>query len=474
MEGNEVNDLKRPRPKLLALVVSGVVFAPIACAMSVSSASAESSTAPIALSGTVAGVSDLIEGSVKVQLEPDQELIEAFTGAMSVQNSGLPASLVETSGNSYTVRIDPAALPPEVISDTGIVTFDVFAQDPDAARYTATTVSVRAVLNDDGTYSWTDPTGPSVDLDDGELAARIPASARTAYRRSLVPGASLVTKFAPRVRPVHANLAKPQAKGVICDSVGCAPTQHASGMHRMTVAEDDGGETEPSGAIDAPVITDGATAAADCGDVDGDGMWWTDVKRNVSSTIGTAYPVRDDPAWMSHESGSSSEFTSTFGIAWDNLGYFEESGTRTAEKGTGFDWDHKSYSRSFRVGVVYQKVEALFDRCPGATPYYTKWVPIGYSGGYNENTDGVSRPDWNHCVTIGSTGTWWRDASSGSSYSLSTGVKFAGVIGVDLSSKRAYNAEAKLGYHVGLVGRRMCGNDDVPGMSGKVMERSKP
>lgn len=439
-----------------------------------SSASAQDQPAPIALSGVVAGVTDLPAGSVKVQLVPDQDLIEDFTGSMSVRNSEIPAAMVDTSGNAYTVRIDPEALPAEVISDTGIVTFVVFAQDPDGARYSSTAASVRAVLNADGTYSWTDPTGPSVDLSDGEAAARVPAPARAAYRHNVSDGAKLVTKFTPTVRPVRANMPKPAAKGVICDSDGCAQTGRTSSARRLPVGSLVDDDPELSGTIDAPIITDGATAMADCGDVDGNGMWWTNVKRNVSTTIGTSYPIGGDKAWMDHTTGSSSEFTGTYGVAWDNLGYFQQSGTASAEKGAGFEWDGQTYKRSYRVSIVYRKVEALYGLCPGDTPYYTMWVPIGYSGGFGENTDGVTRPDWDNCQSIGSTGTWWRSDSGGSSYTQSTGVKFAGVIGVDLSSKRAYNAEAKLAYHIGVQGRRMCGSNQAPGMAAKVMEKVKP
>lgn len=440
-----------------------------------SSASAQDQLAPIALSGSVAGVASLPDGSVKVQLVPDQDLVEDFAGGTSVQDSEVPASMVETSGNSYQVRIDPTAVPAEDISESGIVTFEVFAQDPNGALYSATTASVRAVLNADGSYSWTDPTGPALDLGDGEVAARIPAGARAAYGRSARSGEALVTKYAPSIRPVRASLPKPAARGVVCDSSGCAPTKHSVGAMRLTapaaVTGDD--ESETNAVIDAPIISDETAASGSC-PPGGAGDYWTNTKRSVSTTIGTSYPVGDDPAWMDHVSGSSSEFTGTYGVAWDNVGYFEQSGTQSATKGAGFTWDGKSYNRSYRVGIVYQKVQALYDRCPGDTPYYTKWVPVGYSGGFGENTDGVTRPYWNHCEAITSAGTWWRSDGGGSSYSLSTGVKFFSVIGVDLSSKRAYNAEAKLAYHVGVVGRRMCGSNDAPGMAGKVMERAKP
>jgi hypothetical protein len=426
--------------------------------------------APVALTGIVQGVEQLAPDSVYVQISPDQDILESLDGEAVIVNSEVPASMIETSGNSYTVRIDPTLLPPDVVSSTGIVSFEVFAQDPERGRFGLAEVSVRVVQNEDGGYSWTDPLGPVTEVEAPETVAT----------RAGV-GFALTSSRAKVLRSVRLVLPRPSARGVICGEGGCASTDAAKATRRVPIAAgslssepEDDGEVDGDAPIEAPIISEGETAAAGECNIDGDGMWWTNTKRNVSTTIGTGYPVGADTSKMSHSSGSSAEFTGSFGVAWDNIGIFTQSGTRAVERGSGFDWDSKSYARSYRVGLVYQKVKAMYDKPCDATPYYVKWVPIGYSGGFGENTDGVTRPDWNTCVRIGSTGTWWRDSSSGSSYSLSTGVKFAGVIGVDLSSKRAYNAEARLGYYIGVEGRRVCANTNPPGMASKVMERRAP
>jgi hypothetical protein len=460
---------------------AAVLVAPLVVSAVTSSSSAESTVAPIAIRGSVAGVESLDDASVKVQIAPDQQILAGLEGTASIHNSEVPEAMVETSGNNYVVRVDPALVPVEDISSTGVVTFEVYVQDPNGSTFGMTTASVRAVLTENGQYAWTDPTGPTVDLESYEGAARASTEARSAFARSSTRGKAAVVMYSRSVRAVTANVARPSVRGVICDSAGCAPSKHGRAAHKLVLAgsatggraraDGDDGETEGGGTIDAPVIFEQPVASGGC-PTGGPGDVYTSTKRNVSTTIGTAYPVGNDVAWMEHTSGSSAEFVGTYGIAWDGIGYFQQSGSKSVEKGAGFTWDGKKYERSFRVGVVYQKVDAMYDRCYGE-PYYVKWVPVGYSGSFGENA-GLTRPGWNNCVTIGSTGTWWRTAATGSSYSLSTGVKFAGVIGIDMSSKRAYNAEAKLAYHVGLAGRRMCGSNDRPGMAGKVMERGLP
>lgn len=418
--------------------------------------------APLAFSGVVAGVDELSPTSVKIEIEPDQQQLQAHPGAVSVEQSEVPSTMIETSGNSYAVRVDPTLIPAEDMSDTGIVTFTVFVQDPDAPQYNQTTVSVRAVLTESGDYAWTDPLSATVEADTPDAITE-----------------KAVTKGTSQIRPVRVRMAAPRYDGRLCNAEGCAPTRHATSTDRRMVSSVDD-ETE-TGLIDAPEYTEGPALGDDCDDFEGAGTVYTNTYRKVSTTIGTAYPVGDDTAWMTHTVGSSSEFTGTYGIGFSDIypfasGSFTGSESKTTEQSSGFDWDPKGYSRSFRVGISYRKVEGWYDRCPGdpgvsGQPYWVKWEPHHYNGSFGENTDGVSRPDWTNCVDIGSTGTWWRSRSDGNSYSYSAGVKFAKVIGIDLSTKRAYNGEAKTAYQLKVVHRRMCGNNADPGIAGKVMER---
>jgi hypothetical protein len=50
-------------------------------------------------------------------------------------------------------------------------------------------------------------------------------------------------------------------------------------------------------------------------------------------------------------------------------------------------------------------------------------------------------------------------------------VKFASLIGIDLSIKRDYDTSQKVVYDVAGSINKMCGSDDVPSLAGKVMEK---
>jgi hypothetical protein len=383
--------LKRTSSVVIALVVSGLALPGIE-ASAEADQTQPTSEAPVAFAGVVPGVTEIDPESVKVQIQPDQQQLEAHRSGVSVDETDVPAAMVTTRGNAYTLRMDPTALPAADVSDTGIVTFDIYAQDPASPSYSVATVSVRAVITATGQYGWTDPLSGTFTIDaDTSANDRVPPSARATYERADSRSARSITKYAPTIRAVRVRMAAPHVEDRVCNDEGCAPARNSTTSDRWQISSIDD-ETE------------------------------------------------------------SGEF----------------------DQSSGFEWDPKGYARSFRVGISYRKVEGegYYGRCPGDAPYWVKWEPHHYTGGYGENTDGVTRPDWDKCVTIGSTGIWWRSRSDGSSYSHSAGVKFASVIGIDLSSKRAYNSEAKTGYLLKVRFRRMCGNNDDAGIAGKVMERS--
>lgn len=92
---------------------------------------------------------------------------------------------------------------------------------------------------------------------------------------------------------------------------------------------------------------------------------------------------------------------------------------------------------------------------------------LGYTWSYRLSG---SAPNWNtHCGPIAA-GSWYRGTVRGSDYSLSYGVKIKDVIGIDLSSRRAYSSGSRLYYKV-PVRRRLCGNDAVPAKAAKLRER---
>ena len=98
-----------------------------------------------------------------------------------------------------------------------------------------------------------------------------------------------------------------------------------------------------------------------------------------------------------------------------------------------------------------------------------QWFPTGETGGTGSNT-GIVRPTWNTYCAPEDKDTFWRDKSDGNSYAYGAGVKFANVIGIDLSVNRNYTSSQKISYTFS-VKRRLCGNNDYPATAGKLIER---
>ena len=189
-------------------------------------------------------------------------------------------------------------------------------------------------------------------------------------------------------------------------------------------------------------------------------------ERTRSTTIGTTYPVGGDKASMSVSSSTGASYGTAYSMTNSDgvFGSFRASAGKFTRSSWGFDWDASAQSRSYRKGILYGKF--LRSCARGCDECFRFWKPIGETGGTGSNT-GIDRPDWGHCRHI-DPGTWWRDNSGGNNYSYGGAVKFASVIGIDLSISREYNSSQKVWYKA-THDRRMCGNDDYPAMAGKVM-----
>lgn len=105
---------------------------------------------------------------------------------------------------------------------------------------------------------------------------------------------------------------------------------------------------------------------------------------------------------------------------------------------------------------------------PGST-VHTHWIPWYETGGTRVNIlDG--RPNWRTCEPV-ARGNWWRGKVRGTDYALSYGVKFKGMIGINLRTRRAYSADSRLYYSLPTA-RKLCGNNGKePAIAGKIRER---
>jgi hypothetical protein len=181
-------------------------------------------------------------------------------------------------------------------------------------------------------------------------------------------------------------------------------------------------------------------------------------------TIGTSYPVGDSEAYMDVDSSQGAEYGVAVSASGD-FGSFSASGSQFTQGGWGFTWNPNDRARSYRARVQYTKLETY---CWGSLRQ-VMWWPRAETGGTGQNFD-VTRPDWTHCQNVTS-GEWRRWKSWGSSYSYGAAVKFASLIGIDLSITREYSSYQMIVYNVDGPINKMCGSDDVPSLAGKVMEK---
>lgn len=102
---------------------------------------------------------------------------------------------------------------------------------------------------------------------------------------------------------------------------------------------------------------------------------------------------------------------------------------------------------------------------------HVHWYPIKETGGTRTNKDGVTRPTWNTYCARQSPGLFVRNDTAGKRYEYDAAVKVEELIGIDLGISREYSNSQSISYKI--VGRRkkLCGNNDYPSLSGKLMER---
>ena len=363
----------------------------------------------IAVSGPVPA------GTTAVTLVASPDLRNAEPGRR-YPSMVLERAVVQVGADGFVARVDPVDVPGEYIQEDGLVDFEVRAKTSGGVYITH--VSARAVVMPDATEAtWADP---------GESAYLLPnnsVSGRTRY--GVVPRLSLTSLDGETTEPE---------------------------------LEDDGVDVKSGSYTE----TDLERAAAGCfDDPTGD-------VRVRSTTIGTTYPVGNSTAHMVVTSSQGAEY----GIAssMSGTGGWSQSGTKFTKSGWGKEWLPSSSQRSYRKGVEYTKVHTW---C--STPYTLldmgyKWKPTGESGGTDSNV-GIDRPNWTKCAPE-DPGPWWRDDSGGGAYSYGAAVKFAGVLGIDLSIKREWSSSNKLRYDIVGDRTKLCGNnDDWPSVAGKLMQK---
>lgn len=401
-----------------SLVVLGVASAVALGLAEPSAAVVEPPPPPVLVTGDVPDGAHIT--AVSVTIDPTDDVLADLEIGETAPPAFNPTAPTYISGTRFEVRLDPTTVPRTYMKSDGVV-FVMVTVTRGGAESLTTMTSARAVADPiTGDVAWID-----------------------ALESSVAAAESGRTRVAGRLLP----------------AVNGDPDGGGDVYEPEPETEDDGVEVRPREYDPIFDSTDRGDTPAGCGDR-------KLAERTRSTTIGTTYPVGGDKAAMSVSSSSGAEY----GMAWSfrspggTFGEFKAGEAKYTRSGWGFDWDGSAASRSYRKGIVYAKF--LRNCVRGCNDCYRFWKPIGETGGTGSNT-GITRPDWGHCRHI-DRGFWYRDDSDGHNYSYGGAVKFAEVIGIDLSISREYNSSQKVWYK-STTDRRMCGNDTYPAMAGKVM-----
>lgn len=178
---------------------------------------------------------------------------------------------------------------------------------------------------------------------------------------------------------------------------------------------------------------------------------------DVWATVGYSLPLSGNPGNFIYEGGHSTKYGGGIrhSTAWS------ASGSYTRSSVWGMSWLESTSQRAHNVQVRYHH----YSNDVGASTWDT-FEPEVETGGTQTTT--VTRPNYTQCAPV-STGTWYRESSTGNSLNLSTGVKAVGAIGIDLSMESNYSTKRKIQYKVNDNGRQVCGNDNVPSQASIVM-----
>ncbi|MFI6011421.1 hypothetical protein ACIBAG_21830 [Streptomyces sp. NPDC051243] len=323
----------------------------------------------------------------------------------------LPTAGISTSGKTFSVAVDPDDVPARYVGSNGLVSLELEIYDPTTDSYAWTTQSVRLV---------------------GEAGAGVAQTARSASAKSW---------------------ANPLAGG----QAG-AVRSAMSGAPKVTVRLD----KAPKGVKNAFVSRADTCRTTKIGQND---AW---------ATIGEGYPAAPGygttrgKAWMTHRNGAEV----TYGAAISKDGHkWSASGSAAVANTKSFDftWDPDSHPMmSYRTEVRYYKYQ--YD-CGGVI-INRKLKAVSETGGVKtvRATSGLP-PRWlsrTKCTFDMPAGTWTK--TTGKTYSNSGGVKISTVIGIELSTARAYTTGSTLSYKMDAGHDSLCGNTDKPNYASKVQQ----
>ena len=405
-------------------------------ALGTAEAKAPAAAAPVALSVKLGGTKTIDASSVSVSLawSPEAEALADKTGDQPAPWR-LPHGSVRVSGRTVSLVLDPKVVPDRLVTDQGLVHVNVHASAGNSRQVFYAGHSVmRAKVK--GQVVWVDPLLPGApnraktpvlkfrDLGVEPLSPGFAGIAAAAQSTVPVVTAKPIEVNAKRAKILAAIRSSPSAQQAEEGTNGCPP-----------------------------------------------GTWAYNTKKTKKrwSTVGSSYPLKSSTSWLTYTSSTKTSYGYAVSVAGG--AFTESSGSKSVEDDWGQNFGQKNFDRAFRVRIKYRLYKCLGPRIIGSPEHSRIWSPIETNGIDDAKLKGGPPADWKECNPIG-TGEWYRGESRGTDYSNSAGVKFKGIIGIDLSTQRAYVNGSRL-YYSNPKKRKVCYRTGNPFTAPKLRERPR-
>lgn len=390
-----------------------------------SPAAAAAPKVPVALSVKFGGAGQIDASTVVVEVSPSVKTVRRVVkSGAKLPHWDLPKGAVKLKGRKLTVRIDPTKVPAKFVSDGGLVNFQVRAAAPKSDEvFYAFTSSMRARVG--GKVAWVDP-----------LISGKPNSAKTPV---IAPGSLGSSK------PLLAQGPSAAAAGTV-ESVKASPIKLSGAQAKATMSAMAKKET--------PGCNGGERAHP------------TKKTKKKYGVVGTSYPLKSSKSWLTYSESTKSSFGA--GVSVGGKAFVKASGTVSVQDSWGNEFEKRNWKRSYEVLVEYRLYECRQYTVPVRVNRAVVWLPES-AWGTREVKIKKKAPKWDSCGPLAA-GKYSRGVVRGKDYSLSGGVKFKDVIGIDLDSRRAYTKEATVYYH-NTKKRKLCAKSGNPTKAAKFRER---
>lgn len=349
-----------------------------------------------------------VPGKVAVLAWPEDGVIESLSEGEEFSTPLLMVSSTDENGR-FELRLSPEDVPDGYMSDAGKVDLEVHAR---GERYEGRYHMSAVYLASDELTGWVDPL--AVDLQTGELV--VPFENVAQGLRSVV------------------SLNDPLS---LASLPATAP---------MSSFDDTGLEDDEEIIWEDELMRCGMALRTSF-------HTWS----HVADTFPASGQTANADLSVSHSETLGSGVSTTGGY-----GSWTASGTRSFSSGFSWTSTATSYKRKWGAEVLYGRYQRV---CYGQPMAYWSTQARYHTGGVQGFATSES-PTWTSCATVGS-GTWSRTRTDGSAFSLGTGVKSAGIIGIDLSLSRQWRQNVQINYHQ-TSSRRVCGSNNSPSIASRV------